>query len=143
MAEAIPAIRKYKKGDRIYVRAQQIWLILVAFVMKNKFATDSVDNCKTITYGDIAILMGYPDARAGRTLSRQLGIIGHYCLHNNLPALNSIVVNKLTDCPGDHVVLTGDNSVKKEQSAVMKENWFQFGVPSTGALRKVRSSQSE
>lgn len=34
--ESKPTIKKFERGDRIYVQAQQIWLILVAFVEHHK-----------------------------------------------------------------------------------------------------------
>ena len=47
-----------------------------------------------MTYGELAERMGYADRRAGHMLSRQLGIIGEFCRLNDLPALNSVVVNQ-------------------------------------------------
>ncbi|MFG1192825.1 hypothetical protein [Xanthobacter flavus] len=132
--EKIPSIKRYAPGDRLYVQAQQIWIILVAFVMER----DSDDrDSMTITYGELAERMGYPDRRAGHTLSRQLGIVGKYCKINDIPTLNSIVVNKLTGEPGDDVVLRDGYSVRKEQNSVHRENWFALRVPSTGTFRKV------
>ena len=90
----------------------------------------------TITYGEVAERMGY-DRRAGQTLARQLGIIGHYCLLNDLPALNAIVVNELSGEPGDDVVVTEGRSPKEERKAVTATDWLKYGVPTTGALRKV------
>jgi hypothetical protein len=56
--------------------------------------------------GSWALRMGYSSPKAGYTLSRQLGIVGNYCLMNSLPALNAIVVNALSDEPGKDVVLS-------------------------------------
>lgn len=75
MRHAIPPVREFKIGDRLYVQAQRIWLILVAFV---KNPTRKPGNPSTITYGEVAELMGYADRRAGYMLSRQLGIIGSF-----------------------------------------------------------------
>jgi hypothetical protein len=75
-------------------------------------------------------------------LSRQLGIIGQYCRLNDLPALNSIVVNQATGEPGEDVVVRDGRTPKQERKAVMAQDWFQFGVPTTGTLRKVWASIS-
>jgi hypothetical protein len=137
--DEIPPIRHYKEGDRIYVQAQRIWLILVAFVSSPMRRSD---DDKTITYGELAVLMGYADRRAGHMLSRQLGIVGEFCRLNNLPALNSIVVNQTTGVPGEDVLLRDGRTVKQEQRDVMRQDWFQFGVPTTGTLRKVWASMA-
>lgn len=131
--DEIRTIRQYKEGDRLHIQAQRIWLILAAFVSSPiRKTTDR----KMLTYGDLAELMGY-DRRAGHTLARQLGIVGHYCLRNGLPTLNSIVVNQNTGEPGDDVVLTKGRSPKEERRAVMATNWLEYGIPSTGTLRKM------
>lgn len=135
----IPPIRRYKEGDRVYVQAQRIWLILTAFVGG---PTRGPHDEATITYGRLAQLMGHPDRRAGHTLGRQLGIIGEYCRLNDLPTLNSIVVNQTTGAPGEEVLLREGRTVKQEQRAVMRQDWFSLGVPTTGALRKVWESMA-
>jgi hypothetical protein len=50
---------------------------------------------KTITYGELAELMGY-GKQAGRTLAGALGLVSIYCLYNGLPPLSVIVVRKDT-----------------------------------------------
>lgn len=130
----IPEIKRFAKGDRVYVQAQQIWLILVAFVMHSD---RNPKRPATITYGDLAVCMGYPDKRAGHMLGRQLGIVGRYCVSNGLPALNSIVVNQDTGMPGADVVLGAGRTVAQEQRDIMKQDWFSFRVPTTGTFRKV------
>ncbi len=91
----------------------------------------------TMTYGELAERMGHADRRAGHMLGRQLGIVGHYCLMNDLPALNAIVVNQDTQEPGGDVVLTPGRSFRDEVKAIYKTDWYAVGVPSTGTLRKV------
>ncbi|MES2088970.1 MAG: hypothetical protein V4532_03150 [Pseudomonadota bacterium] len=137
----IPVIKRFGRGDRLYVQAQQIWLILVAFVESNK---EKGPNCdKTMSYGELALKMGYEDRRAGHMLSRQLGIVGQLCVNDSLPALNVIVVNAETGVPGDEVVLSPGFSVKDEQRAVFKQNWFELRVPTTGTFRQVWESPEE
>lgn len=129
----IPAIRRYGPGDRLPVQAQRIWLILAGFISGRDAP---VPNAKTMTYGELALRMGYVDARAGHMLSRQLGIVGNYCLMNDLPALNAIVVNAQTREPGGDVVLTPGRSFSQEVRAIYRQDWYEVGIPSTGTLRK-------
>ena len=84
--------------------------------------------------------MGYADTRAGHMLSRQLGIVGNYCLMNDLPALNAMVVNAATKEPGGDVVLTPGRTFRQELSAIYRQDWYEVGVPTTGTLRKVWES---
>lgn len=131
----VPAIRRYGPGDRLPVQAQRIWLILAGHVSGRD--TPRSREARTITYGELALRMGYADTRAGHMLSRQLGIVGHYCLMNDLPALNAIVVNATTKEPGGDVVLTPGRSFRDELRAIYQQDWYAVGVPSTGTLRKV------
>ena|SRR5690349_14873071 len=133
----IREIKRFRRGDRVYVQAQQIWMILVAFVMHSKRNPKRPD---TITYGEVAEAMGYPDARAGHTIGRQLGIIAKFCVANDLPALNSVVVGQSSGTPGDEVLLRPRKTVSQEQSAVMKADWFKLRIPTTGTLRQVWES---
>lgn len=131
----IPAIRRYAVGDRLPVQAQRIWLILTGFVSGRPAPVSAAK--RTMTYGELALRMGYADTRAGYTLGRQLGIVGHYCLMNGLPALNAMVVNKDTGEPGGDVVLTPPGNFRRELQAIFKQDWYEVGVPSAGTLRKV------
>lgn len=126
-------LRRYGAGDRVYVQAQRIWLILAGFVSG---PTRKSNDPTTLTYGELAQAMGL-SPQAGRTLGRQLGIVGHCCIENGLPALNAIVVNGATGAPGDWVVLSDGNTVAREQRAVFQQDWYEVGVPTTGMLRKV------
>ncbi|HHR6132333.1 TPA: hypothetical protein ACS72K_003997 [Providencia alcalifaciens] len=133
-----PIIKTFERGDRIYVQAQQIWLILVTWVEHNKSSGVS-----TITYGELAEKMGHSSKQAGRTLGRQLGIIGQLCLLNDLPPLNCIVVNQQTKQPGSEVVLSSIGSIEKDQKDVFKTNWFNLRVPTTGTFRKIWENFNE
>ena len=125
-------VRKYARGDRIYVQAQRIWLILSSFVSS---PLRKPGDPTTITYGQLAEHMGY-DPRAGHTLGRQLGIVGYCCLENDLPALNSIVV-AAHGAPGPEVVLKRGRTVAQEQRAVRQQDWHSVGLPTTAMLRRV------
>jgi hypothetical protein len=129
----IPEIKSFGAGDRVYVQAQQVWLVLVAYIMSSG---RNLEKPCTIPYGKLAQKLG-KDPRAGRNLTTALGIVGEYCKYNDLPTINSIVVNEKTGVPGDHVVLRDGKSPAEEQSDVMKRNWFTFRVPTTGTFRKV------
>ena len=129
-------LRNYAFGDRVFVTAQQMWSILSGFVMWSPAAA----NRGLITYGDLAEMAGYADRRAGRVIGRQLGVIGEFCLQNDLPALNSIVVRADSGVPGTGVVHGAERSVSEEQEAVLAYNWYCIGVPTTGMLRKVWES---
>ena len=147
----IQPIKTYEtKGVRDHVRAQQIWIILTAYVSCCPREITDVDMGKilsvgnraskginVITYGDLAILMGYKNRQAGRTLANPLGLIGHYCKLNNLPPLNTIVVNSETRAPGCEVVVRDGRTYEQEQAEVMTTNWLKFRPPSTATFRKV------
>jgi hypothetical protein len=130
---AIPAIRRYERGERHHIQAQQIWQILAAFVVG---ATRRPSDRRTLTYGDLALAMGYDDPRAGHTLGRQLGIVGKYCLMNDLPCLNSIVVDK-TGVPGESVLITPGRTLEQEHKQVFNTRWHEYRRPTTGTLRQV------
>jgi hypothetical protein len=134
-----PKVKKYATGDRLHVQAQRIWLILVAFVMHSE---RNPKKPSTTFYGDLALAMGYADRRAGHTLGRQLGIIAQFCRDNDLPALNSIVIGQDTLQPGAEVMLRDGKTVKEEQAAVMKQDWFEIRVPTTGTFRRVWEGDS-
>lgn len=136
-----PPVKFFESGDRLYVQAQRIWLILVSFVMQHPDRHKSLP--PTISYGDLAKLMGAADGRAGHTLGRQLGIVGAFCLANGLPALNAIVVNQQTRHPGAEVVLQPGNSARDEQRAIAAYDWFSIRVPTTGTFRQVWEEMGE
>ncbi|HEY0164968.1 MAG TPA: hypothetical protein VGB39_06310, partial [Sphingomicrobium sp.] len=102
----------YEDGDRLWVQAQRMWTILVGIVIASQ-VTRAGPAVARITYGDLAEAMGKP-RQAGRTLTRQLWMIGEYCKFNGLPTLNSIVVNQETGLPGHDVVLNTGKTVKQE-----------------------------
>lgn len=134
----IPTIKEFCTGDRLYVQAQQIWIILVSFVMSENREKDSRRTIRTITYGELAEKMGRKKGKlAGHTLGRQLGIVGQLCVLNGLPALNVVVVNQETRLPGGGVILSNGKTVQEEQKAVMSKNWFELRVPTTGTFRQV------
>ncbi|MCV2879624.1 hypothetical protein OE699_12280 [Sedimentimonas flavescens] len=137
--DTVAPAKTYGKGDALYVQAQQIWIILTAFVMSKSFPGTSWEKFDhpndRIYYSELAAKMGRPGAQ--RTLSRQLEIVGRYCVMNNLPALNAIVVNKTSQIPGDGVVLHQSRDEFQEIATVNNFDWFTVRPPTVGALRKV------
>lgn len=108
------------------MRAQQAWVMLGAHV---KYVN------KPLTYGELAKQMGL-GRRGPMILGPILTIIGRYCIENELPALNCIVIAEETKTPGPGVVSRyGD--WKRDQRDALKTDWFQFRVPTTGTLRQV------
>lgn len=139
----IPKIRNFAPGDPLHVSAQQIWIILVALCQARRFEQIRVPPTKppTITYGELAVMIGRSNL-AGRTLSRQLMIVGLYCKENDLPCLNALVVDRFGEC-GEGVVTTNERHPKEERKAVARQDWFAVGIPSTGTLRKVYANWLE
>lgn len=133
----VPAAKFYKRGDPLHVRAQQIWMILISHVESQK---EYSKNPITTTYGRLAEKMGM-SSKAGVTLGRQLGLIAYFCIENNLPMLNSIVVNE-RGTPGDECP-EAPGGFRDEQKRVLDYSWFEVRVPTTGTFRKVRDWSAE
>jgi hypothetical protein len=132
-----PLIRMFGRGARVYVKAQQAWLILVAHVM----STSGASKNRRLTYGELAERMGL-DRRAGIGLAPVLGIIGEYCKQNGLPAINCLVVSQETGTPGPGVVFRKGRSWRDDQRDAIRVNWFQYRVPTTGTFRQVWEAMS-
>jgi hypothetical protein len=137
MSMSPPSLKKFAKGDRVFVRAQQTWIILVAQVMM----TSGPIRNRLITYGELADRMQL-DPRAAIGLGRELGIVGWHCTGNGLPGLNCIVIAKETNTPGPGVV-HGKKSWRDDQREVFDVDWFQYRVPTTGTLRQVWEEHSQ
>ena len=123
--------RLFGEHETMYERSHQIWVILVSHVMSRKPGEDV-----RTTYGDLAEKLGF-DPRAGHTLGKSLGLIGKFCQDNNLPPLNTIVVNASTRDPGEAVVHTAGIPLEDDQEAVRKYPWFRVRVPSPGQFRRI------
>ena len=124
-----PVLKKFRTGDRNYVRAQRAWLIIVSHVMMRPEGREHT------TYGELAEHINY-SRKAGITLGPVLGIVGKLCIHNNFPPLNIVVVSQETDMPGPEAVLREGRSVEDEMEAVSDFDWFAVRVPTTGAFRR-------
>lgn len=120
-----------ESGARRPEQAHAVWNVLSGFVLFEKN--------KTITYGELAQLLGY-EARAGRTLTEALGIVSFYCLHNGLPPLSCIVVSKMTGRPGWEGMIPQDSTLEFEQERVWNTEWHLYRTPSVNTFRKAREN---
>jgi hypothetical protein len=123
----IPSLKKFGPGNRVYVRAQQVWMILVSHVMSDG---------QTLTYGDLAEKMDI-DRRAAIGLHRELAIVATFCIQNDLPAISCLVIGQDTRAPGPGVISRSGKSWQEDQRDALRINWFEFRVPTTGTLRQV------
>jgi hypothetical protein len=134
------AVKRYAAGDRIPVRAQQIWLILTAHaVLKPERSAEGNGGWSgvgrgLITYGDLAEQMGM-SRKAAVTLSKHLGVLGFYCQEEGLPPINTIVVASNHGEPGFGVVET--DGFVKDQKKVWKTDWFSIRPPTIKKLRDI------
>jgi len=93
-------------------RALQVWLILIAYAY----------NRRTLTYSDLAMLIGYNDVRP---VGQVLDYVWYYCQQVDLPPLTGLVVNKTTGLPGDGM----GNYTLAEQEQVFAFNWYNLIPP--------------
>ena len=122
-----PSIKRFQPGDRTYVRAQRVWITLACHIDHGG---------QVLTYGDLAAAMGM-DRRAGIGLHRELGIIGTYCIQNDLPAIGCIVVAQETGVPGAGVISRRGRNWQDDQTDALRIRWFEFRVPTSGTFRQV------
>ncbi len=126
----IPKIKPLPStGARRYEQAHFVWIALAGWTQHRVG--------KTLTYGELAKLLGY-GAQAGHTLSKALGMISLYCRYNDLPPLSCIVVAKNSNTPGWEGMVPKGSSLTKEQKRVWKTQWHLFRTPSPGTFRRVQ-----
>jgi hypothetical protein len=128
-----PAIKRFQAGDRTYVRAQRVWITLACRIERS---------LGTLTYGELAAHMGM-DRRAGIGLHRELGIVGTYCIQNDLPAIGCIVVAQETGVPGPGVISRPGRTWEDDQRDALRTRWFDFRVPTSGTFRQVWEEMQE
>jgi hypothetical protein len=133
MKKSTPKLPKLKplpsSGARRHEQAHFVWIALSGWVQHR--------NGQTITYGELAQLLGY-EPQAGRTLADALGMVSLYCLYNELPPLSCIVVSKSSNTPGWEGMIPKGSSLAKEQKKAWRTNWHLFRTPSPGTFRRVR-----
>lgn len=141
MKNKYPSLEPAVPGATAFQQAQQIWMILISFIMHEIEFLDSqktVRNCRlmppaTLTYGELALKLGYDDKRAGHGLGYPLGILAVLCINSKLPAINTLVVNQVTGKPGESVLYHGD--LETEQRMVFEHReWFSYRIPTVEEL---------
>ncbi len=110
-------------------QARAIWPVLA----KRATDTESTTVAK-ITFGDLAVAIGYPHKGAARAIKPALGLIGLYCVKHNLPALNALAVNQASMETGDSVVLHEGTSAREERANIVAFNWASIDVPPASAF---------
>jgi hypothetical protein len=133
-------IERPSRGVRIWSLAEQLWGILAAFAV---FSSRQHGHPKTITYEELASLMGKDSDLAGHMLSRPLELIGRLCLLSGVPPLNVIVVSRETGGPGAEVLLRIGSTVEQDQLAVADHDWFRWRPPSGNMFRIIWETRAE
>ncbi|HVQ68149.1 MAG TPA: hypothetical protein VMT08_11675 [Bradyrhizobium sp.] len=128
-----PTIKRFRPGDRTYVRAQRVWITLACRIERQ---------LGILTYGDLAAAMDL-DRRAGIGLHRELGIVGTYCIQNDLPAIGCIVVSQETGTPGPGVISRPGRTWHDDQQDALRVKWFDYRVPTSGTFRQVWEEMQE
>jgi len=99
-------------------RAIQLWQVLVG----------CTDHQRILTYGQVAEMMGYKDARP---LIPILYHIMFYCQENGLPPLTVLVVRKDGGAPGDGLEIDNGKypTLDAARMAVFGEDWYSIIPP--------------
>lgn len=97
-------------------RAIQLWQILVG----------CAHNQQIITYGQLAGMVGYKDARPVIPI---LYHIMYYCQQEGLPPLSVLVVNKGGGAPGDGLEIDGYQTPDAARMAVFAQDWYTIIPP--------------
>jgi hypothetical protein len=115
-------------------QAQAIWAVLA----KRAGDTGSTTVAK-MTYGDLAVAIGYPHRGAARAIKPALGLIGMYCIKHGLPALNALAVNQASMEAGDSVVLTDGETPRSERASVVAFDWMAVPVPDAASFAGMKA----
>lgn len=107
-------MRKFSENSSAPQRALQAWQILIS----------KAANRQTITYIELAKLMGYTDARP---MSQILDPIMKYCDQNGLAPLTALVVSKERGAPGDGLTTVKDIDADREK--VFGYDWYALVPP--------------
>ncbi len=98
-----------------YERAARAWPLLIKSAQKRQI----------ITYGQLAAQMDLHP----RVCRFFLGIIQDYCKENNIPPLQSLVVNQRTGVPGDGYRATGRVNMGSVYENVFAYPWEKMKNP--------------
>jgi len=117
-------------------QAKAIWVVLA------KRATDTGSTTVAkITFGDLAVAIGYPHKGAARAIKPALSLIGQYCVKHNLPALNALAVNQASMEVGDEVVVNDGTTPREERANIVAFDWAAVEVPGAAALQGFKASR--
>jgi len=117
-------------------QAQAIWAVLA------KRATDTGSTTVAkITYGDLAVAIGYPHKGAARAIKPALSLIGQYCVKHNMPALNALAVNQASMEVGDAVVVNDGTTPREERANIVAFDWAAVAVPATAAFQGFKAAR--
>jgi putative restriction endonuclease len=103
-------------------RALQVWLILIG----------KAYNHQTMTYIELANLMGYNDARPIRNF---LIPIMNYCDQNDLPPLTVLVVSKEKGTPGTGLTTVDNPDLDRQR--VFNYNWYNLYPPTPEEFQNI------
>jgi hypothetical protein len=117
-------------------QAAAIWPVLT----KRASDTGSTTVAK-ITYGDLAVAIGYPNKGAARAIKPALGLIGLYCIRHKLPALNALAVNQASMEAGDSVVLTDGETPRSERASIVAFDWTSVAVPVAADFQGLKATK--
>jgi len=96
-------------------RASQIWAVL-AWAARSR---------QSITYGQLAKLIGVPAAGLGQLLEP----VQSFCLLKKLPPLTVLVVQQETGLPGPGFVGATATEFARAQADVFSTDWLELGNP--------------
>lgn len=108
-------VQLYNPSSSRVLRAQQAWPILIAAAHRGEI----------LTYDELALTM-FEKTAAG-VLAGILGCVAFWCADYDLPAITSIVVNKVTGEPG--VGIPHQRSIPAEQQKVFAYKWYLIHPP--------------
>lgn len=112
-------VKKFSDDSTGPGRALQVWQILIG----------KAHNRQTITYIDLANMIGYSDAKP---LPNILNYIMKYCKQNDLPPLTALVVNKKTGAPGSGLTTLRDLNADREE--IFNFDWYALIPPTPDEL---------
>ena len=124
---------KTPKGRTAVEQALDIWPVLVECATN---AGSHADEAK-ISYGDLALSIGYPRKKAARSVGRALQLVGWYCIEHDAPALNSLVVKQGTQEVGKSVVLHDGMTPAQERENAVSFDWGDVQPPTASALQVI------
>ncbi|MBM4294622.1 MAG: hypothetical protein FJ126_06935 [Deltaproteobacteria bacterium] len=115
-------VEETPSGKKWALRSLQCWPILISRAKSKSI----------LTYGDLANLINFPYPNL---LSDILGHMLSFCKKNDLPLLNSIVVDKTTGIPGEGAELKAEQ-VPAIQMKVFAFDWFDIIPPTIEELKE-------